>query len=135
VQQRLTELRAEYGDAGAGSTALSPTSTARCGPSAAARRTTCRPRARGQVGEKSSSTTYLGFRAGAAESEAAIRQAIAELRRDGRPNHDDAVRLAEGCARGRLTKFQPCLPPRLESELLAEVLTDDEAARLAIGNE
>ncbi len=74
----------------------------------------------------------LAFRAGAAQSESAIRDAIAELRLDEHPNHADALRLAEGCACGRLTKFLPCLPPRLESEFLAEVLTDDAAARVAI---
>ena len=36
-------------------------------------------------------------------------------------NDADALRLAENCARGRLSKFQKCLPPRLESAFLAEI--------------
>jgi hypothetical protein len=42
-----------------------------------------------------------------------------------RPNHEDAVRFADG----RLSKFQPCLPERLEAEFLAEVLTNEDTAR------
>ena len=75
---------------------------------------------------------YVAFRAQAAASEAAIREAIADLRREGRPNDADALRLAENCARGRLSKFQTCLPPRLEAAFLAEVLTDAGEARRAI---
>jgi ATP-dependent Lhr-like helicase len=75
---------------------------------------------------------YVAFRGQAAASEAEIREAIADLCREARPNGADAMRLAENCARGRLSKFQKCLPPRLESAFLAEALTDVEAARLAI---
>ena len=85
------------------------------------------------VGEKvTADNLYVGFRDGAAASEAAIRTALDELHTAGRPNHADAVRFAEGCARGRLSKFQPCLPERLEAELLAEVLTDEAGARMGI---
>ena len=52
--------------------------------------------------------------------------------REGLADAGDAIRLAESCARGRLSKFQPCLPPRLEAELLAETLTDDAAARAVL---
>jgi ATP-dependent Lhr-like helicase len=72
---------------------------------------------------------YIGFRDAAARSDVAIRQALAQLRADGRPNRGDALRLAESCGRGRLSKFQPCLPPRLEAEYLASMLTDDVGAR------
>ena len=75
---------------------------------------------------------YLGFRDDAALSDARIREAIRELRAAGRPHAADALRLAEGCARGRLSKFQPCLPERLEAQFLADVLTDETAARDAI---
>jgi ATP-dependent Lhr-like helicase len=77
---------------------------------------------------------YIGFRDGAARSEAGIRAALVELRREQRPDRADALRLAESCARGRLTKFQPCLPARLESEFLASALTDPAAARDAIAS-
>ncbi len=75
---------------------------------------------------------YIGFRDAAAKSESAIRAALAELRQEHRPNDADALRFAESCARGRLTKFQPCLPPRLENEFLAAALTDPAAARSAL---
>jgi hypothetical protein len=35
------------------------------------------------------------------------------LRAAGRPSRDVVVRFAESCARGRISKFQPCLPERL----------------------
>ena len=44
----------------------------------------------------------------------------------------DALAWLRIAPRGRLSKFQKCLPPRLESAFLAEVLTDPAAARLAI---
>lgn len=75
---------------------------------------------------------YIAFREGAAQSDVAIRQALAELRVAGRPNRDDALRFAETCARGRLSKFQPCLPQRLEAEFFADALTDPDEAREAI---
>ncbi len=75
---------------------------------------------------------YIGFREGAAESDSAIRSALAQLREEGRPNHEDAVRFAETCARGPISKFQPCLPEHLEAEFYADLLTDAEEAREAI---
>ncbi len=77
-----------------------------------------------KLGEKITSSNFsIGFKEHAGESEAAIRNALAELRDEQRPNHEDAVRLAELCARGRLSKFEPCLPDRLLNEYLAEQLT------------
>jgi ATP-dependent Lhr-like helicase len=72
---------------------------------------------------------YIAFREQAALSDVAIRLALAELAAEQRPNHEDAVRFAESCARGRLSKFQPCLPPRLEAEYLAEAITNEDEAR------
>lgn len=74
---------------------------------------------------------YIAFRDQAALSDAAIKKALAELHAEQRPNHDDALRFAESCARGRISKFQPCLPARLEAEYLAEVLTNANEARSA----
>lgn len=76
---------------------------------------------------------YVAFREQAGLSDAAIRKALAELREEQRPNHDDALRFAKSCARSRTSKFQPCLSDRLESELLAEVLTNEDDARRALG--
>ena len=75
---------------------------------------------------------YVGFRDTAARSDVAIREALAQLGSAGRPDHADALRLAESCGRGRLSKFQPCLPPRLEAEYLASMLTDDAGARAIV---
>lgn len=75
---------------------------------------------------------YIGFREGAAKSEAAIRAALTEIRQESRPNQADALRFADSCARGRLSKFQPCLPARLEAEFLAEALTDVGARELLL---
>jgi len=50
--------------------------------------------------------------------------------RSGHPEQPGRVRWS---ARSHWhSKFQTCLPPRLESAFLAEVLTDPAAARLAI---
>jgi ATP-dependent Lhr-like helicase len=67
---------------------------------------------------------YIGFKDGAGESEVAIREALDTLRAEGKPDQSDAVRFAESCARGRLSKFEPCLSDRLLSEYLAEELTE-----------
>ncbi|MCX5746411.1 MAG: DarT ssDNA thymidine ADP-ribosyltransferase family protein [Proteobacteria bacterium] len=68
---------------------------------------------------------YVAFRGDAAKSEAAIRQAIAELRQEGRPNHADALRLAEGCARGRAWAFSD------RHAELAHALHFDDLAQLS----
>ncbi|MEZ4400067.1 MAG: DEAD/DEAH box helicase [Kofleriaceae bacterium] len=61
-----------------------------------------------------------------------LRQALADLHAGGRPDHADAVRLAGRCDAGRLSKFQPCLPPRLEAEYLAARLTDVAGAQAVV---
>lgn len=137
AKDRLAEVRTEYRDAGAGSTAIvKDTHGLRLwtlgGGKANNLLAQCLEE---KLGEKIVvDNLYVAFRAKAATSESAIHSAIAELRREGRPNAADALRLAENCARGRLSKFQKCLPPRLESAFLAEVLTDPVAARAAIAS-
>ncbi len=85
------------------------------------------------LGPKVTSGNFsLGFKENAAASEAAIRQALDQLRQSGRPTEEDAIRYAEACARGRLSKFQPCLSERLEAVYLAARLTDAEGARAAL---
>ena len=66
----------------------------------------------------------ISFKEQAGQSEVAIRHALDELREQERPNHADALRFAELCTHGRLTKFEPCLPDRLLNEYLAEELTE-----------
>lgn len=100
----------------------------------AARPTTCSQRHSQASSARRSPSTTSTSPSGARppSSEVAIRQAIDQLRTERRPNHEDALRFAELCGRGRLSKFQPCLPERLESEYLAEVLTDEAEALAAL---
>ncbi len=82
------------------------------------------------LGPKVTSNNFsIGFKEGAAAGEVGIRQALDALRASGRPTEEDALRYAESCARGRLSKFQPCLSPRLEALYLASRLTDAAGAR------
>jgi ATP-dependent helicase Lhr and Lhr-like helicase len=83
-------------------------------------------------GKVTSSNLFLRFRDSAAQSGAAITLLIEELRRSERPSDADAQQFAASCARGRLSKFQPCLPERLLSVFLSEQLTDVTGARLAL---
>jgi ATP-dependent Lhr-like helicase len=138
ARDRLAELRTEYRDAGAGSTAIvADTYGLRLWTFGGGKANNLLAQClEARLGEKIVvDNLYVAFRGQSAASEAAIREALAELRREGRPNDADALRLAEHCARGRLSKFQKCLPPRLEAAFLAEVLTDASAARLAIADD
>ncbi|MCE9575757.1 MAG: DEAD/DEAH box helicase [Deltaproteobacteria bacterium] len=134
AQARLTELRAEYDLPDAGLAVVADGPGLRLWTFAGGRANNLLGRVlESKLGEKVViDNLYIGFRGQAAQSEAAIRGAIAELRAEGRPNHADALQFAESCARGRISKFQPCLPERLEAEYLAEVLTNDEEARAAV---
>jgi ATP-dependent Lhr-like helicase len=134
ARDKIAELRVEYANEGAGSSAIVPDALGlRLWTFGGGKANNLLARVlEEKLGEKVVvDNLYVAFRGDAAESEAAIRQAIAELRAEGRPNRSDAVRLAEASARGRLSKFQPCLSARLEAEYLADMLTDDAAARAA----
>ncbi|HZL16516.1 MAG TPA: DEAD/DEAH box helicase [Polyangia bacterium] len=81
------------------------------------------------LGEKvTSSNLYLRFKQDAAKSEVAIRKALDDLCAENRPSDADALRFADSCARGRLSKFEPCLPDYLSAAYMAEALTDPEGA-------
>ena len=76
-----------------------------------------------QLGEKVTRDNYsIGLKAEAAKSEVAIRRTLDELRATGRPNAEDALRLASSCFKARLSKFEPCLTDRLRSVQAAGVL-------------
>lgn len=80
------------------------------------------------LGEKvTNNNIYLSFSDQAGKSEAGIRAALDELRMASRPNQEDALRFAASCARGTLSKFEPCLPDRLLTAFLAERLVADTA--------
>lgn len=75
----------------------------------------------------------LEFTGGPGTSGGRIYEALQLLRDQQRPNEEDALRFGTGCARRRLSKFQPCLPERLEAAYLAALLTDPAGARGALG--
>lgn len=79
-------------------------------------------------GAVSSNNLALTFVGKLSRSLASIRTATRDLFADGCPDRETILGIAEGCARGRITKFQPCLSRRLELELLAESLLDVEGA-------
>jgi ATP-dependent Lhr-like helicase len=84
-------------------------------------------------GKVTSSNLYLNLQGASGKSQAAITAAIEELRAAARPNSADALRFAASCARGRLSKFEPCLTDRLAAAFMAETLTDAEGAAKALG--
>ncbi len=75
----------------------------------------------------------LTFTKEAGKSVVAVRQALARLRDQGRPSSGDAARFAPDATRGRVSKFQPCLPDALARELMVDKLVDVHGARLALG--
>jgi ATP-dependent Lhr-like helicase len=87
----------------------------------------------GLLGEKvTASNTALRFKDDAAKSEMAIHQALDQLRGEHRPSEADALRYAQSCARGRLSKFEPCLPEQLQAKYFASTLTDASTARACL---
>ncbi len=86
-----------------------------------------------ELGEKvTANNLCVTFSKSAAQSDVAIHQAIADLRENGRLTWDAARRHASSAARGRVSKFQPCLPEALELDLLARGLLDVDGARAAV---
>jgi ATP-dependent Lhr-like helicase len=86
------------------------------------------------LGDKvTSNNLCVTFAADAARSDVAIQQAIAALPEA--LSWERARAMAPEAARGRVSKFQPCLPPRLETDLLARHLVDLEGAARAVGVE
>jgi ATP-dependent Lhr-like helicase len=71
---------------------------------------------------------YVAFAEEAGKSEVGIRHALEELYAGHRPNEADAIQFAASCARGSLSKFEPCLPDRLLNQYLAERLTEWQAS-------
>lgn len=72
--------------------------------------------------------TFITFGHGAAESTIAIRQAIDTLAARVPIDWADTTRLVDPDQRSRISKFQPCLPPEIEHELIArETMSVDDA--------
>ena len=73
-----------------------------------------------ELGERvSPGNTFITFSGGAAESAVAIRQAIRALATRAPLTWNEAARLVDPGQRSRVSKFQPCLPPDIEHELIA----------------
>ena len=88
---------------------------------------------RTELGDKvTASNTAVTLAEGAGKSLVAVRQAVAALSQPGRVSREAARRAAADAARGRISKFQPCLPAELEQELLADVLVDSDGAAEAV---
>lgn len=62
-----------------------------------------------------------------------MREAMRALAASDRPRWDDALRFAPDATKGRLSKFQPCLPDGLARELMVEKLVDLATARRVLG--
>jgi ATP-dependent Lhr-like helicase len=81
------------------------------------------------------SNTNIRFKGDAAKSVVAVRQAIEGLAVADRPNQADARHHSEGAARHPISKFQPCLPEGLLSDLLATRLLDVVGAKRVLATE
>jgi len=82
-----------------------------------------------------SRNTSLTFTKDAGKSIAAVRQAIAALRDQDRPQWPDGLRFAPDATRSRFSKFQPCLPDHLARDIMVEKLVDLAGARRTLGLE
>ncbi len=74
----------------------------------------------------------LTWKAKDGKSRVALRRWLHRLRREARPDEDDALRFARLAARRRFSKFEPCLPDGLLERFLLEKALDVEAARLSV---
>lgn len=132
ARERLQKLREEYAFLGDAPCPLVPTATGfRLWTFAGGRANLLLARTlESLLGAKlTAGNLYLGFHEEAGQSEAAIRAALRALHTTQRPSEADELRFAEGGMTTRLSKFQPCLPPRLSARYLADSLFDVEAAR------
>jgi ATP-dependent Lhr-like helicase len=86
------------------------------------------------LGEKvTSQNTSITLKEDAGQSLAAVRGVISQLAQESGPTTADAMRHAEGAgARGRMSKFDPCLPLGLFGRLVVEGVLDLEGAQKAV---
>lgn len=76
----------------------------------------------------SPANTFITFADGAADSSVAVRQAIDTLAVRTPLSWPDVASLVDAGHRSRVSKFQPCLPPVIESGLIArETMSVDDA--------
>jgi len=86
-----------------------------------------------ELGEKvTANNQCVTFAGDAADSDVAIQHAIRQLAVPGALTWEHARMFAPDAARGRISKFQPCLPATLETDLLARTLLDLDGALVAL---
>lgn len=86
-----------------------------------------------ELGEKvTSGNTSVRFKEKAGESLVAVRQAIDAVAERGGPTASDAARFAIGATRGRLSKFDRCLPEEMLARLIVEAALDVDGARRSL---
>lgn len=83
----------------------------------------------GKIVARNSSLTLKG---NAGRSAAAVGESLESLHAANRPHEQDALRFAEGAKRGRLSKFEPCLPDGMLQRFYARTVLDLEGAQRAI---
>ena len=89
-----------------------------------------------ELGERvSSSNFYLKLSSAAAPHVGRARAFIHELRQQGRPNREDALRFANRAVRGRVSKFESCVPEKLLLELWAYSVLDEAGARESVATQ
>jgi ATP-dependent Lhr-like helicase len=76
----------------------------------------------------------IRFAGDAALSGAHIRQSIRTLAQRGRLSWSDALTGTDTSSNTRVSKFQPCLPPDIERELVARETMSPEDANLALSD-
>jgi len=74
----------------------------------------------------------LSLKDSAAQSIAAVREYLHQLAEQGRPNRDDGQTHAAAALKGRISKFQPCLPEETLWALIEDSVLDLEGAREVI---
>ncbi len=85
-------------------------------------------------GKVTAGNDAVRFSGSAALSQVAIRAAIREVAEGPRLTWSDAARLTDVKANARVSKFQPCLPPEVEQELVArELMSVGDAEAVLVG--
>ena len=84
-------------------------------------------------GQCVSRNTSITLKGEAGKSVERVQEWLRGMRAEGRPTREDARRHAQGATRGRVSKFQDCLPEFLLQDLMVESSLDVEGAQQAIG--
>jgi ATP-dependent Lhr-like helicase len=77
--------------------------------------------------------TSITIKGDAANSLARVRGYLVQLKAEGRPTAEDAARFVDTTLSPRVSKFERCLPERMQQELIAREIYACGAAQAAIG--